>query len=327
MAAVRSGHDVVVTGVAGFIGSHLAEALLATGRRVMGIDCFTPYYAISEKRENLRGLLHRPEFTFVEGDIAALRLEHLLTGVEAVIHEAARPGVQASWADFDTYAKHNVLATQRLLEACARTDVRRLVVASSSSVYGDAPTYPSLEEGPTIPVSPYGVTKLAAEHLCRAYAKAAVSDLSILMLRYFTVYGPRQRPDMAFRRFLSAAFAGTPITVFGDGEQTREFTYVADAVRASLLALTAPVRVEAINVGGGRRVTLNEVLDLVGRITGRPIAIHRAPARRGDALHTGADGKKAAVLLHYLPEVSLEDGLARQAAWQAELYDLGGMGP
>jgi UDP-glucuronate 4-epimerase len=294
---------------------------------VLGIDCFTPYYAVSEKRDNLRGFLDHPGFTFVEGDIAAMPLERLLTGAGAVVHLAGQPGVQASWAEFDSYANHNVLATQRLLDACARTGPGRLVVASSSSVYGDAPAYPSPEDGPTCPVSPYGVTKLAAEHLCRAYAKAAASDLSIVMLRYFTVYGPRQRPDMAFRRFLSAAFAGRPVTVFGDGEQTRDFTFVADAVRATLLALTAPVRVEAINVGGGRRVTLNEVLDLVGRITGRPITLHRGPARPGDALHTGADGRKAEVLLHYRPEVALDDGLATQAAWQAEPDNLRGMGP
>jgi nucleoside-diphosphate-sugar epimerase len=320
---VHSGHDVVVSGVAGFIGSHLAQALLAIGHRVVGIDCFTPYYAISEKRANLASLLDHSRFTFVEGDVGVLSLDQLLTGAEAVIHQAAQPGVQGSWGpDFDSYVRHNVLATQRLLEACTRTGVPRVVVASSSSVYGDAPTYPTPEEGPTCPVSPYGVTKLSAELLCRAYAQSVLSGASVVMLRYFTVYGPRQRPDMAFRRFLNAVFTGKPITVFGDGEQTRDFTFVSDAVRANLLALTAPVHVEAINIGGGRRITLNEVLDLVGHITGRRIKIHHVAARPGDALHTGADGRKAEVLLQYRPEVSLEEGLARQAAWQTKKGDL-----
>jgi UDP-glucuronate 4-epimerase len=314
---VHSGHDVVVSGVAGFIGSQLAEALLATGRRVVGIDCFTPYYPASEKRANLSGLLTHPGFTFVEGDIAAIPLDQLLTDVEAVIHQAAQPGVQASWgSDFTSYLHHNLLATQRLLEASTRTGVLRIVVASSSSVYGDAPMYPTREDAPTSPVSPYGVTKLAAEHLCRAYAEATALELSVVLLRYFTVYGPRQRPDMAFRRFLRAVYAGKPITVFGDGQQTRDFTFVGDAVRANLLALTAPVKVEAINVGGGRRISLNEVLDLMGRITGRRMTIRYEPARPGDALHTGADGRKAEALLHYLPEIALEDGLRMQAAWQ-----------
>jgi nucleoside-diphosphate-sugar epimerase len=315
--SVREGH-VVVTGVAGFIGSHLAAALIERGHEVVGIDCFTPAYPPAEKRRNLAQLLPHPAFRLVEGDLVTLALDAWLEGALVVFHQAAQPGVRASWGrDFATYVHHNILGTQCLLEACGRAGVPRLVAASSSSVYGDAPVYPTTEESITRPVSPYGVTKLASEHLCLAYARPGVAALSVATLRYFTVYGPRQRPDMAFRRFLEAAHADRPITVFGDGEQTRDFTHVADAVRANLLAMSAPIHAEAINVGGGRRVTLNEVLELVARCTGRRLRIERAPAQLGDARHTGADGTRAEALLGYQPQVSLEEGLADQAAWVA----------
>jgi UDP-glucuronate 4-epimerase len=311
------GH-VVVTGVAGFIGSHLAEALVDRGHQVVGIDCFTPAYPPAEKRRNLERLLPHPAFRLVEGDLVTLALDAWLDGAAVVFHQAAQPGVRSSWGrDFAIYVHHNILGTQCLLEACARAEVPRLVAASSSSVYGDAPDYPTTEESITRPVSPYGVTKLASEHLCLAYARPGVSDVSVATLRYFTVYGPRQRPDMAFRRFLTAAYAGSPITVYGDGEQTRDFTHVDDAVRANLLAMSAPIQAEAINVGGGRRVTLNQMLDQIGRCTGRRIRVERAPAQAGDARHTGADGTRAEALLGYRPEVSIEDGLADEAAWVA----------
>jgi UDP-glucuronate 4-epimerase len=313
-----TGGHVVVTGVAGFIGSHLAEALVERGHEVVGIDCFTPAYPPSEKRRNLEGLLGHPGFRLVEGDLVTLALDAWLEGATVVFHQAAQPGVRGSWGrDFAVYVHHNILATQCLLEACARTGVRRLVAASSSSVYGDAPVYPTTEESITRPVSPYGVTKLASEHLCLAYARPGVSDLSVATLRYFTVYGPRQRPDMAFRRFLDAAYAGRPIVVYGDGEQTRDFTHVDDAVQANLLAMTAPVQAEAINVGGGRRITVNEVLELIGRSSGRRLKIERAEPQPGDARHTGADGTRAEALLGYTPQVGLEDGIAGEAAWVA----------
>jgi UDP-glucose 4-epimerase len=246
-----------------------------------------------------------------------MELDAWLDGASVVFHQAAQPGVRSSWGeDFPTYVANNVLATQRLLEACVRAGVPRLVAASSSSVYGDAPSYPTTEESVTRPVSPYGVTKLAAEHLCLAYAQAAPS-MAVATLRYFTVYGPRQRPDMGFRRFLEAALERRPIPVYGDGQQTRDFTYVADAVQANLLAMTAPVRAEAINVGGGRRITVNEVLELVGRSSGRRLKIERTDAQPGDARHTGADGTRAEALLGYTPQVTLEDGLAEEAAWVA----------
>ena len=310
--------QVVVTGVAGFIGSHLAEALLADGHEVVGIDAFTAYYPRADKRANLAGLLGQPRFHLVEGDLATLPLDPWLDGATTVFHQAGQPGVRGSWGrDFAVYVHHNITATQQLLEACVRTGLPRLVAASSSSVYGDAPSYPTTEASLTRPVSPYGVTKLAAEHLCLAYAQPAVSRLTVATLRYFTVYGPRQRPDMGFRAFLEAAWLGRPVTVYGDGEQTRSFTYVDDAVRANLLAMRAPVAAEAVNVGGGQRVTVNQVLELIGEVTGRPLEVVRVPPRAGDARHTGADGTRAEALLGYRPMVQLADGLREQAAWVA----------
>ena len=317
-----NGH-VVVTGVAGFIGSHLAEALLADGHQVVGIDAFTPYYAAADKRANLAQLRTHPAFRFVEGDLATLPLDRLLAGATTVFHQAGQPGVRASWgADFSAYVHHNITATQALLEACMRVGLPRLVAASSSSVYGDQPSYPTTEAAATRPVSPYGVTKLAAEHLCLAYAQPAVSQLTVASLRYFTVYGPRQRPDMGFRRFLEAAFAGRTVRLYGDGRQTRSFTYVADAVRANLLAMRAPVTAEAVNVGGGDRVSVAEVLELVAEVTGRRLEVQQLPARPGDARHTGADGTRAAALLGYQPQVELEQGLRAQAAWVARRLGL-----
>jgi nucleoside-diphosphate-sugar epimerase len=312
------GH-VVVTGVAGFIGSFLAEALLQQGYEVVGIDAFTPCYSVRDKRANLAGLRRRPGFWLVEDDLTRMELDAWLEGTSVVLHQAAQPGVRSSWGkDFPIYVSNNVVATQRLLEACVRAGVPRVIAASSSSVYGDAPSYPTTEESVTRPVSPYGVTKLAAEHLCLAYAQPAVSSMAVAALRYFTVYGPRQRPDMGFRRFIEAALDGRPITVYGDGEQTRDFTYVADAVAANLRAITAPIRAEAINIGGGRRVSLNEAIDVIGRVTGRRLRIERRPAPPGDARHTGADGTRAEALLGYRPLTDLVEGLAAEAAWLAE---------
>jgi UDP-glucuronate 4-epimerase len=312
---------VVVTGAAGFIGSHLVRVLLEAGHEVVGIDAFTPYYDPEAKRANLAGLLGRGGFRLVDADLSRVgagRLERLLAGADAVLHEAGQPGVHLSWGRaFPTYLRHNVLATQRLLEACANAGVPRLVAASSSSVYGDAPTYPTTEAAATSPVSPYGVTKLAAEQLCLAYARAPVSAMEVVVLRYFTVYGPRQRPDMAFHRFIEAALQGRPITVYGDGEQRRDVTHVADAVRATVLAMRAPAGNAVVNVGGGRPVTVNHALELIGQVTGRRLEVVHAPARAGDARHTGADGTRAEALLDWRAEVDLATGLTGQAAWVA----------
>ena len=307
---------VVVTGAAGFIGSHLAEALLDRGQDVVGIDAFTGHYPSSDKWSNLSALLPRSGFELHRLDLATADLAPLLAGTTAVFHMAGRPGVRTSFGPrFSDYLHDNVLGTQRLLEACVHEGVPRLILASSSSVYGDAPSYPTTEESRTRPVSPHGVTKLAAEQLCQAYAQPALSSMAVAILRYFTVYGPRQRPDMAFRRFMEAALAGRPIVVYGDGEQTRDFTHVDDVVRATLLAMTAPVEGEPINIGGGRRVSLNEALHLVGVATGRRLRIDHRPPRPGDARHTGADGARAKALLGYLPEIDLVAGLASQVAW------------
>jgi nucleoside-diphosphate-sugar epimerase len=310
---------VVVTGAAGFIGSHLAEALLDQGREVVGIDAFTGPVPPAEKWANLARLLERPGFRLHRLDLATAEIGPLLEGAAAVFHQAARPGVRSSFGQgFAGYLHDNVLATQRLLESCVRAEVPRLVFASSSSVYGDAPTSPTTEESRTRPLSPYGVTKLAAEQLCQAYAQPGLSEMTVAILRYFTVYGPRQRPDMGFRRFIEAALADRPIVVYGDGTQTRDFTYIDDVVRANLLAMTAPVEGEAINIGGGRRVSLHEALELIGMATGRRLRIDRHPPRPGDAGHTGADGTRAEALLDYRPETDLSAGLAAQVAWVSE---------
>jgi nucleoside-diphosphate-sugar epimerase len=310
---------VVVTGVAGFIGSHLAEALVAKGHEVVGIDAFTPYYPRAYKRANLGGLMDHERFRLVHGDLTELDLDPWLEHAATVFHQAAQPGVRASWGpNFSLYVRHNLLATQHLLEACVRVGVPRLVAASSSSVYGDASTHPTREESVTRPVSPYGVTKLGSEHLCLAYAHPAVSSMQVVVLRYFTVFGPRQRPDMGFYRFLAAVQADKPITVYGDGQQTRDFTYVSDVVRANLLAMIAPIQVEVLNVGSGRQVTLVEALNLLEGITGRRLRIRHEPTRLGDAHHTGADITSAKALLDYRPEVDLSTGLAAQAEWMAK---------
>jgi nucleoside-diphosphate-sugar epimerase len=315
MLTARRDH-VVVTGAAGFIGSHLAEALVDRGHEVVGVDAFRGHYPAADKWSNLSGLLGRPGFELHRLDLATAEVGPLLAGAAAVFHLAARPGVRTSFGPgFSGYLQDNVLATQRLLEGCVRARVPRLVVSSSSSVYGDAPSYPVTEESRTRPVSPYGVTKLAAEHLCQAYAGLAGPSMAVAILRYFTVYGPRQRPDMGFRRFIEAAMAGRPLMVYGDGGQTREFTYVDDVVRASLLAMTAPVEMEAVNIGGGRRVSLDEALELIGEATGRRLVVERRPPLPGDARHTGADGTRAEALLGYRPETDLADGLAAQVAW------------
>jgi nucleoside-diphosphate-sugar epimerase len=306
----------LVTGAAGFIGSTLSTYLLDRGDEVIGLDCFTDYYERSLKEQNLAGLTTRPGFSFVEARLQDADLDALLTGVTHVFHLAAQAGVRGSWGDqFRSYTSHNVDSTQRLLEAVKDRPISRLVYASSSSVYGDVATIPMRETSYLQPVSPYGVTKLAAEHLCHLYyVNHGVPTVS---LRYFTVYGPRQRPDMAFNRFIRAALTGGTVTLFGDGEQTRDFTFVADAVAATVAAGDRGRPGAVYNIGGGSRVTINHVLDLITRITGKPLDIRRLPAEKGDMRDTFADTSLAQAELGFQPSHSLEEGLAAECQWLA----------
>jgi UDP-glucose 4-epimerase len=300
--------------VAGFIGSHVAEALIARGDSVHGVDSFLDYYPRAAKERNLAGLRRAKGFSFVEMDLAQSDLAPLVAGTDAVLHLAAQAGVRASWGqDFATYANANVLATQRLLEACATARKPRFVYSSSSSIYGDAPDLPTRETTLPQPISPYGVTKLAGEHLCRLYTQSA--GVPTIALRYFTVYGPRQRPDMAFHRFIRAQLRGEKLTLFDDGGQTRDFTYVADAVAANLLALERGTPGSAYNIGGGSRVSVNHVLELLGELTGRPPEIERAGKQRGDVRDTHASTERARAELGWTPRTELRDGLAAEVAW------------
>lgn len=307
--------NVLVTGAAGFIGSQVADRLLALGHTVRGVDCFTDYYARRLKEMNLASCQGQGGFTFVEEDLLDSDLPALLGGVDAVIHLAAQAGVRRSWgAEFEVYTKNNIMATQRLLEAAKAVGLARLVYASSSSVYGDTDDLPMRESSACWPVSPYGVSKLAAEHLCRLYHKNfGVNSIS---LRYFTVYGPRQRPDMAFHRFIRALLEGQPIRLFGDGEQSRDFTFVGDIVEATVrAALRDDLAGQVYNIGGGSRVTVNQVISTLESITGRQAKVNRLEVAKGDVRHTEADSTRARDELGFSPRTDLRAGLEAEAAW------------
>jgi nucleoside-diphosphate-sugar epimerase len=307
----------LVTGVAGFIGSTLAERLCNDGVDLVGIDCFTDYYPRAIKERNLSALQRHPRFTFVESSIQAADLSALLADRTHVFHLAAQAGVRNSWGrDFNVYTVNNIEATQVLLEACTKQPLERLVFASSSSVYGDQVALPMREDALPRPVSPYGVTKLAAEQLCSLYH--ANYGLPTVSVRYFTVYGPRQRPDMGFHRFLLATLRGEPITVYGDGEQTRDFTFVADAVSATIAAATRGVPGRVYNIGGGSRVTINGVFEMIGRVSGRRPLITVDSAQKGDMQHTYADTSLARTDLGFAPTVTLEEGLTAEYKWLAD---------
>ena len=305
---------VVVTGAAGFIGSHLCERLLALGDHVVGIDSFTDYYERERKEQNLKEAMADPNFAFEELDLVDGNLSRVMRGARVVYHLAGQPGVRPSWgSQFDRYVRDNVLATQRLLECLKETDLDRLVFAGSSSVYGDAEMFPTKESALPRPLSPYGVTKLAAEHLTLLYLRNF--GLPGVAARLFTVYGPRQRPDMAFSRFMQALVDGQAIEVFGDGEQTREFTYVSDVVEGVIKAASADVVGQVFNLGGGSRVTINRglaTLEDVSRIKVRKKALPAAP---GDPRHTGASINLARERLGWEPRVSLREGLTKQWQW------------
>jgi UDP-glucose 4-epimerase len=307
----------LVTGTAGFIGSHLSTALLAREAEVVGLDAFTDFYGRDVKEENLAPLLARPGFRFVEGALQTVDLDDLLDGVTHVFHLAAQAGVRSSWGeDFRTYTSHNVDATQRLLEAVKDRPLTRFVYASSSSVYGDAVEIPMREDAVLQPVSPYGVTKLAAEHLCHLYA--VNYGVPAVSLRYFTVYGPRQRPDMGFHRFIRAAYEGRPIHLFGDGGQTRDFTFVADAVAATMAAGDHGRPGGVYNIGGGSRISISDVLALIERLTGRTLEVRREAAQKGDMRDTFADTTRARTDLDFAPAHTLEEGLGAECEWIAK---------
>jgi nucleoside-diphosphate-sugar epimerase len=308
----------LVTGAAGFIGSTLAERLLADGADVVGIDSFTDYYPRAIKERNLSALRPHPHFRFVESAIQDVDLAALLAGCTHVFHLAAQAGVRKSWGrDFAIYTVNNIEATQMLLEAAMTVPLERFVYSSSSSVYGDHVPMPMREDAVPQPVSPYGVSKLAAEQLCYLYfANFGVPTVS---LRYFTVYGPRQRPDMAFHKFLRAAIAGEPITVYGDGEQTRDFTFVTDAVQANVAAALRGIPGRVYNIGGGSRVSVNDVLDLIGRVAGKRPLITVDPVQKGDMRHTFAETWLARMDLGFEPKVGLEEGLAAEYHWLKEI--------
>jgi len=310
---------ILVTGAAGFIGSHLSRRLLDDGDSVLGVDCFTDYYPRWIKDRNLAPLLKAKRFKFVAKDLADLPLKKTLRSVDAVFHLAAQAGVRASWGEnFDVYLKNNIQVTQRLLEAAKDVPLKKIVFASSSSVYGLTPDLPMVETSALHPLSPYGVTKLAAEKLCFLYHKNY--GLPTVSLRFFTVYGPGQRPDMAFHKFLKAILEGREIPVYGDGRQTRDFTYVDDIVEANVAALRKGPAGQVYNIGGGHRVILDRLFPVMERICGMPVRVRRGKCQKGDVLHTFAGIDKARADLGFEPRTALEEGLRREWDWIQELY-------
>lgn len=302
----------LVTGAAGFIGSHVAEALLADGHTVVGLDCFTDYYPRPVKEQNLAGLRATPGFTFFETDLRADNLAPCLDGVDVVFHQAAMAGLLKSWTHFDAYMTCNIQATQRLLEASRAATVRHFIHASTSSVYGR--NVAGDEDQPMQPVSPYGLTKLAAEHLVWNYRDAF--SVPVTVLRYYSIYGPRQRPDMGIYLLIDAVLHGTPMTIFGDGEQTRGNTYVSDVVQANRRALAHGPTGAAFNIGGGSLVSWNQTVALVEKIVGKSLNRVPGPTRPGEQRHALADTTRARQSLDWQPQVDIETGLQAQVEWQ-----------
>lgn len=304
----------LVTGAAGFIGSHLSEALIKEGHRVTGIDCFTDYYPRPLKENNIKDLKGNKNFTFIGENLLELDLKDIVSQADYVFHQAAQAGVRASWGnDFKIYTEHNINVTQRLLEASVTTKIKRFIFASSSSVYGDTKNMPMREGDTLYPLSPYGVSKMASESLCYLYWKGFF--LPIISLRYFTVYGPRQRPDMAFNRFIKSILNNKEISIYGDGNQTRDFTYISDIVKANILAMERGDEGNIYNIGGGSRVSINEVLKILERISGKNIRVKYNKPEKGDMRHTWADINKAEKGLGYLPCIGLKEGLEKEYKW------------
>ena len=307
--------QVLVTGCAGFIGSHLAQDLLQHGHAVVGVDSINDFYDRALKRQNLAQLLADPNFTMVDADLAVGELEKLFTGIDVVYHQAGQPGVRTSWKDgFQSHLERNIQVTQRVLEASSLTGVSRLIFASSSSIYGDDQHFPTSESAVPKPLSPYGVSKLAAEHLVSLYGLQG--NLTTFSLRYFTVYGPAQRPDMAFSRLLTACADGRPFPLYGDGEQLRDFTYVADVVDANRRAMVADLPSgSCANISGGSVTSMNQVISLCEEITGRSPNIVHAATQRGDVRRTAGDNTRSAMVLGWEPQTDLSAGLSKQWNW------------
>lgn len=311
----------LVTGAAGFIGSCLSEKLIELGFLVKGVDCFLDNYLPKFKRANIKNLAKNENFQFIEGDLLKLDLSKLMRDADFVFHQAAQPGVRQSWGNkFRVYIDNNILATQLLLEAAKNVKLKKFLYASSSSIYGDAEAFPTSEKITPHPVSPYGVTKLAAEYLCQLYFKNY--GVPTIVLRYFTVYGPRQRPDMAFHKFMKAALCSEKIEVYGDGKQTRDFTFIDDVVAANILAMNSDVAGEIFNIGGGSRISLNEILEIIGDLAGKKLAVVYSSVKKGDVRHTSADITKAQKNLGYQPKVKIKEGLQREYNWLKESTEL-----
>ena len=310
----------VVTGCAGFIGSHLAERLLEAGHSVIGMDSFSDYYDPQIKRYNIKKAVGNPNFVLIEGDILSLDLENAMYGVDCIFHQAAQPGVRQSWGtNFGVYVHDNIMATQKILEFVKEKKIRKLIYASSSSVYGDT-ILPMKEDNVLKPVSPYGVTKLAAENLCYLYWKNY--GVPVVALRYFTVYGPRQRPDMAFHKFVKSILKNEEIIIYGNGEQSRDFTYIADIIDANMKAVEIEVAGEVFNLGGGAQVSVNEILKMLAEITGKTPQVRYIEEQKGDVKDTRADISKANKILGYEPKMKLAQGLQEEVNWIKRVFGL-----
>ena len=308
----------LVTGCAGFIGSHLTEHLLQEGWSVLGLDDFVPTYGTGRRRAWASAMPSTPHFEFIEADIAEFDIAPHLDGCDVVFHLAAKPGVRASWADFARVAQANIVATQKVLDAVSRASSTRLVFASSSSVYGDSETYPTTEDQSLAPISPYGVSKASGESLISAYVSQ--SGIQAVSLRFFTVYGPRQRSDMAFTIWLTRALRSQALPIFGDGNAVRDFTYVSDVVNATVASATAPITGhEIFNVAGGSPATVNEVVDMIEELLGHPVSRNHTARAKGDPQRTGGDTGRLEKATGWKPEWTLRDGLAAQLEWLRQM--------
>lgn len=305
----------IVTGVAGFIGSHLAEKLIENKINVIGIDCFTDYYSKEIKIKNISNLVKNKNFSLVEKDIIDFDLSNIIKKSQYLFHEAAQPGVRASWGrQFEVYVKNNIMTTQKILESAKKEKcLDKIILASSSSVYGNQEGAMNEDNTLTRPVSPYGATKLATENLGNIYAENF--DLPIISLRYFTVYGPKQRPDMAFSKFFKSNINGNEIEIFGDGAQIRDFTYISDVIEANILAMNSLCKTGIFNIGGGSVHSINEILDMIEKITGKENIIKNKAKQKGDVFRTEANIVKAKKILNYNPKVAIEKGLEKQHQW------------